>query len=85
MLPRINKIIAKNDYILYVLFDSGEKVLYDLKEDISDIPSFSILEEQSGLFECVKLDESRTCLYWSDDVDLPSDTILEYGKRIQLV
>ena len=33
-----------------------------------------------GLFEQVQLDESRTCVFWNDDIDLPSDAIYEYGK-----
>ena len=28
----------------------------------------------------VQLDESRTCVFWSEDIDLPSDTLYEYGK-----
>ena len=33
-----------------------------------------------GLFQQVQLDESRTCVFWNEDVDLPSDTLYEYGK-----
>ena len=31
----------------------------------------------------VKEDLSRTCVYWTEDIDLPSDTIYEYGKKIR--
>ena len=46
------------------------------------IPAFSVIKTENGLYENVQLDESRTCIFWSDMVDLPSDTLLEYGQRI---
>ena len=29
--------------------------------------------------ENAQLDTSRTCIYWNDRIDLPSDAIYEYG------
>lgn len=82
MIPRIMRLEPLENLILKVTFDDGRAVLYDVKEDIKDIPSYQILETETGLFKNVQLDESRTCVYWSDEVDLPSDTIYEYGKQI---
>ena len=82
MIPRIKKIEPREGYMLHIIFDGGEEVIYDLKEDISRIPDFSILRTETGLFENFRVDKSRTCVYWSDRVDLPSDTLLKYGKRI---
>ena len=31
----------------------------------------------------VKIDKSRTCVYWNDRIDLPSDTLYEYGVSIE--
>ncbi len=81
MIPRISSVEVKDDYKLYVEFDHGERVIYDVSEDIRDIPDFSVLEHQPGLFQNLQVDESRTCIYWNDRVDLPSDTILEYGEK----
>ena len=67
------------DFKLKVLFDDGKTVIYDVKEDIETIESYKDLADVNGLFEQVKLDESRTCVYWNDQIDLPSDTIYEYG------
>lgn len=83
MIPRINSITPQNDYKLLISFDSGESVLYDVNDDINHIDDFSILRTEEGLFENVRLDENRTCVYWSDRVDLPSDTLLEYGQRVE--
>lgn len=82
MIPRIKKIEPQDDYKLLIYFDSGEKVIYDVQEDISQIPDFSILKSEQGLFRNVQVDESRTCIFWSDRVDLPSDTLLEYGVPV---
>lgn len=82
MIPRIKNLQVKDDYKLLVSFDSGETVIYDVNEDIDSIPDFMVLRTEKGLFENARLDESRTCVYWSDRVDLPSDTLLEYGSKI---
>jgi hypothetical protein len=54
-------------------------VIYNVKEDIETIESYKDLAAVQGLFEQVQLDESRTCVFWNDQIDLPSDTIYEYG------
>ena len=65
-------------------FDGGEQVLYDVKEDTENIPDFRRLETEPYLFKNFSLDTSRTCVTWTDRIDLPSDTILEYGKRVNV-
>lgn len=79
MIPKIKQVTPLKDYMLEVLFDDGKKVIYDVKEDISQIPSYRELTDISGLFESVSLDESRTVVFWNDRIDLPSDTLYEYG------
>ena len=80
MIPRIKKISVLDDYILFVEFDDGYKVLYDVKDDIQTLPSFRALIDVYGLFKQARLDSSRTCVYWNDEIDLASDSIYEYGK-----
>ena len=82
MIPRIREIKTMDKYKLYVIFDSDEHVIYDVEDDINTIDDFSLLKSESGLFENVALDPSRTCVYWTDRIDLASDTILEFGKRV---
>ena len=82
MIPRIKNIETLDDYILLVTFDNGARVLYDVKEDIDTLEDFRVLVSEYGLFKNFKLDSSRTCIYWTDRVDLPSDTILEYGRPL---
>lgn len=80
MIPRIREVKPLPGYMLNVLFDDGKSVIYDVKEDIEQIPSYRELEEIYGLFNQVQLDKSRTCVYWNENIDLPSDTLCEYGK-----
>ena len=79
---RIKSIAPKPEYKLEVIYEDGSVVLYDVKDDIDTIDAFRILESEPGLFESVQLDESGTCVYWNDDIDLASDTIYEYGEKI---
>ena len=80
MIPRIKTLTALNDFLLAVEFDDGKKVIYDVKEDIENLPTFRALQDVYGLFKQVQLDTSRTCVYWNDEVDLASDSIYEYGR-----
>ena len=81
MIPRIKSVSPLPDFMLSVSFDDGKHVLYDVKEDFS-LPGYSALRDEYGLFGQVQLDKSRTCVYWNEDIDLPSDTLYEYGKTI---
>lgn len=80
MIPRIKNVTPLDNYILRVVFDDGNVVLYNVKEDIDLIPIFKQLEKEPDLWQNVHLDNSRTCVYWNDQIDLPSDTIYEYGQ-----
>ena len=82
-IPKINSVKPDKDYMLRVEFDSGEAVLYDVSEDIDSIPAFEPLRSAPGLFDQVQLDQSRTIVVWNDVIDLPSDTILEFGKPVR--
>lgn len=82
MIPRIKSIKPQENYILHVVFDDGKSCLYDVKDDIDNIEQYRDLEDIKGLFEQVQLDKSRTCVFWNDYIDIPSDTIYEYGKEL---
>ncbi len=81
MIPRIAKLVPLPDYLLAVDFDDGKSVVYDVKEDMQ-LPGYGQLRDITGLFQQVQLDQSRTCVFWNEDIDLPSDMIYEYGKPV---
>lgn len=82
MIPRIKIVEALEDFKLFVRFDDGREVLYDVKEDIAVIPDFKPLETTFGLWQLEQLDSSRTCVFWNDRIDLPSDTIYEFEENL---
>ena len=82
MIPRVKSVIPMENYILDVVFDDNVRVHYDMKEDISSLPGYDDLRNVQGLYQNVQLDLSRTCIYWNEYIDLPSDTIYEYGNKI---
>lgn len=79
MIPKIKSIKPLDGYLLHVVFDDGKEVLYDVGDDIRTLPGYENLKTIQGLFNQVQLDQSRTCVFWNDMIDLPSDTIYEYG------
>ena len=79
MIKRIKSLVPLPDYVLEVSFDDGKTVRYDVKEDMC-LPGYDALRSITGLFQQVQLDQSRTCVYWNDEIDLPSDVLYEYGK-----
>lgn len=81
-IPRIKSIVIQPDYKLMVLFDDNRKVLYNVEEDIDSIDAFRPLKEIPGLWQMAQVDKSRTVVSWNDIIDLPSDTLYEYGKVI---
>lgn len=81
-ITRIANLRPLPDLKLLVRFDNGRTVLYDVAEDVRDIPSYEPLRTLEGLFQQVNLDESRTCVWWNDEIDLPSDAIYEFGREV---
>lgn len=83
MIPRIKQVVPLENYMLHVTFDDGNAVLYDVKDDIKTIPQYENLMKVYGLFKHVQVDKSRTVIFWNEDIDLSSDIIYEYGKRVK--
>lgn len=79
MIHRIKSVQPLPNLVLSVVFDDGYCVRYDVKEDLC-LPGYDALRTVPGLFAQAKTDESRTCVFWNEDIDLPSDSIREYGQ-----
>jgi len=77
---RIKSVKPMKDYFLNIVFDDGREVDYDMKEDMQ-LPGYSDLKAIPGLFHQVQLDQSRTCVFWNEYIDLPSDILYKYGKK----
>ncbi len=81
MIVRIKSMKPLENYLLSVVFDDNKAVIYDMKDDIKKLPNYNDLQTIKGLWQQAQLDESRTCVYWNDYIDLPSDIIYEYGTE----
>ncbi len=82
MIPRIKQFELNDDWKLMVTFDDGFRVCYDVKDDIDTLDDFKSLTTEIGLWSLAQLDSSRTCISWNERIDLPSDTIYEYGMPL---
>lgn len=82
MIPRIRQLQFQDNFIFVAEFDDGKRVSYDMKDDIANVPGYSDLLDNPSMFALAELDESRTCVSWTEHIDLPSDTIYEYGEEI---
>lgn len=82
MIPRIKDFKVLDNLKLRIEFDDKYTVIYDVMDDIQNIPSYKDLLQQKDLFQQAKVDTSRTIIYWNDYIDLPSDTLYEYGQKI---
>ena len=82
MIPRISRIEPMADFKIRVTFDEGRTVVYDVGIDINEIKAFEDLKSLPYLFKNATLDSSRTCIVWNERIDLPSDTIYEYGQPV---
>lgn len=82
MIPKIKSVVPLENYQLHVIFDDEKEVIYDVMEDIETLPNYNLLRDIKGFFQQVQLDVSRTCIFWNDEIDLPSDTIYEYGQSL---
>ena len=81
IIQRIKTITPLSEFRLSVCFDDGKQVIYDMKEDMH-LPGYNALRDACGLFRQVQLDESRTCVFWNEEIDLPSDIIYQYGADV---
>lgn len=77
---KIKKITPLEGYKLYAEFDDNTNIIYDLKWDFVMLVGFSDIKDIPGLFEKVQIDESRTNIFWREDLYLPVDLIYDYGE-----
>lgn len=81
MIPRIKRVKPLDGFLLDIIFDDGKECIYDVNEDIDTVKGYEDLKYIHGLFNQVQLDESRTCVFWNDYIDLASDALYKYGRE----
>lgn len=51
MIPRIKSVKPLKGYLLHVIFDDGKDCIYNVKDDIDTIPSFSVEKLKLNFFQ----------------------------------
>ena len=80
MFNRVKTVQPLPNFTLLVDFMTGEKRQYDVAPLFDKWEAFKSLRSTQGLFEQVKVDAGGYGISWNDEIDLPSDTIYEYGR-----
>ena len=79
MFHKVKNVAPLNNYLLSVSFVEGITKLYDVKPLFKKWDVFNKLKN-NNLFYDVQVDQGGFGISWNDEIDLPSDTIYEYGR-----
>jgi len=68
------------NFMLEVLFKTGEHKIYDMNGLINKNCAFLLLKTNKGMFDMVKIDGCGYGISWNDNIDLDAHEILINGK-----
>lgn len=83
MTHRIQTVTTRENYIVEVLFYSGEIKQYDMKALFTMFPQFLVFQTVTGLFQNVQVDAGGYGISWNDELDLDAETIWDGGVLIE--
>jgi hypothetical protein len=75
---KLESIVAKPDYTLFVTFENGEKKIYDFKPKL-DLKIYEPLKNPS-LF--MKAQKNSYAVVWNDKIDIASEALYEHGVTV---
>ena len=81
-IPRIKAVEPLPDRVLLVSFDDGRRVSFEPTSYLAGYARYDVFSVAPGLFQCAKIDKSRTVVYWTESVFLPADVIYEDGQIV---
>lgn len=82
MFHKIESVEPLENFILFVVFKSGEKKYYDVKQLFETIPAFKDLINITGLFKQVKVDTQGYGIFWNEYIDLSGNELWENGELV---
>ena len=82
MFHKIRSVTPLPGSALLIHFADGCARRYEMATLMDQMQAFSPLRDTPGLFEQVRVDPGGYGISWNDEIDLPSDTLYEYGKLI---
>lgn len=82
MTHRIKNVRILNNMVLSVVFQNGVEKAYDVRLLYPSFPQFRVLEDDSCLFEKVKVDVGGYGIFWNDELDLDAEEIWTEGREV---
>lgn len=80
MFHKVKSVIAKENYILHVVFEDGTEKEYDVKPLFVKFPVSDELRLTPGLFEQVKVDAGGYGVCWNAEIDLACNELWHGGQ-----
>lgn len=72
MNPRVKKVVAQDNFTLFVYFSNGEEGIFDVKP-LLHLPVFQPINERSAFAKVTMGNGNTVC--WGDEIDICPDTI----------
>jgi len=82
MFHTVESVKPLENYRLYVVFEGGEKRVYDVNPLFDRWEEFQSLKNIYGLFELVKVDLGGYGISWNDEIDLACDELYYNGEPV---
>lgn len=79
---RINHIEPLPELTLSIVFDDGQRVLYNPSADLA-FTGYDVFSIAPGLFARAKLDKSRQYVEWTESVYVSAELIYENGQIVE--
>ena len=82
MFHRIKEVVPLRDYQLVIVFESGEKKIYNVHPLFAKWDAFQSLATVKGLFDQVKVDTGGYGISWNDEIDLSCNELYHNGVSL---
>lgn len=82
MFHKIKEVMPLRDYQLVIVFESGEKKIYNVHPLLDKWGAFQALATVKGLFEQVKVDTGGYGISWNDEIDLSCNELYHNGVSL---
>ena len=82
VLPRIADVsVGEQPYTLYIHWERGGESLVDVSGLIGTFRAYAPLRQSAALFEQVRVGEYGADVVWSDELDMPADTLWRLAQE----
>jgi hypothetical protein len=83
MFHTVESVKTLPDFNLLILFQTGEKRIYDISPLLEKHVAFQSFRLTHGLFEQAKVAGGGYGVYWNDDIDIGCNELYANGKQVE--